>query len=344
MTVGIVKHSIYMEHIMDPYHPESPRRLEEIYAMLSGMGREGLVFIEPRMATHEEIALAHAPGYIASIAATKGKDHTRLDPDTSTCAKSYEAACMAAGGVLNLLDALQNGDVESGFALVRPPGHHAEYDRAMGFCIFNNIAVGARYLQSRHGLKRILIVDYDLHHGNGTQHSFYKDSEILYFSTHQFPYYPGTGGYREVGEETGKGYTVNIPFSYGMGDDEYEYVFREVLVPLADAYEPEIVLVSAGFDTYYNDPLGGMSVTENGFAVMTRILLDIAKENCNGRLACTLEGGYDVKGEASSVKAVITEMKGVPYSAPRKEISPSDEAIRVVDKVKGVLQPYWGDL
>ncbi len=344
MAVGIVKHEIYMEHVMDAYHPESPLRLEHIYTMLDEIGKENLVLIKPRMATHEEIALAHAPEYIASIAATKGKDYSRLDPDTSTCAKSYEAACMAVGGVLNLLDTVQNGDVDSGFALVRPPGHHAEYERAMGFCIFNNIAVGARYLQRKHGLKRILIVDYDLHHGNGTQHIFYRDFEILYFSTHQFPYYPGTGAYREVGEGAGKGYTVNVPFSYGMGDDEYEYVFRELLVPLAGAYKPEIVLVSAGFDTYYNDPLGGMSVTEKGFAVMTRILLDIAQKNCGGKLMCTLEGGYDVRGEASSVKAVLTELKGVPFTEPHREISPSDEAVQIVQRVKEVLRPYWGDL
>ncbi|MBA4416683.1 MAG: histone deacetylase [Syntrophus sp. (in: bacteria)] len=343
MTVGIVKHEIYMEHVIDEYHPESPRRLEYIYAMLDEMGQDDLIHIPPRMATHEEIALAHDPGYIASIAATQGKGHTILDPDTSTSPRSYEAACMAVGGVLNLLDALKRSEVDSGFALVRPPGHHAEHSRAMGFCIFNNIAVGARYLQKTYGFKRILIVDYDLHHGNGTQHSFYGDPEILYFSTHQYPYYPGTGGIRETGEGEGKGYTVNIPFSYGMGDNEYEYALREVLVPLADLFKPEIVLVSAGFDTYYNDPLGGMSVTEHGFAAMTRILLDIAKDYCNGRMMCVLEGGYDVRGLASSVKAVLMEMKGVLPAGYHKEISPSNEVIQVVGKVKEVLRPFWGE-
>ena len=238
MSVGIVKHEIYLEHVIDDYHPESPQRLEHVYAMLDEMGPEGLVFIPPRMATEEEIALVHEPGYIGVVASTKGKTHTRLDPDTATSPKSYEAACMAVGGVLELLDGIERSEVSSGFALVRPPGHHAERSRAMGFCLFNNIAVGARYLQKKYGLKRILIVDFDLHHGNGTQHSFYGDSGILYFSTHQYPYYPGTGSAREVGEGEGRGYTVNVPLSYGMGDDEYEYIFRGILTPLADRYQP----------------------------------------------------------------------------------------------------------
>ncbi len=342
MRVGIVKHEIYKEHVMDSCHPESPLRLEYIYAMLNEIRDGDLVFIEPRPATHEEIALVHEPRYIASIASTRGRDYFRLDPDTSTCEKSYEAALMAAGGILNLLDAVQDGRIDSGFALVRPPGHHAESGRAMGFCIFNNIAIGARYLQKKYRLKRVLIADFDLHHGNGTQRVFYKDPDILYFSTHQYPYYPGTGGYRDIGEAEGKGFTVNVPFSYGMGDDEYEYAFREILVPVANAYKPEFVLVSAGFDAYYSDPLGGMSVTEKGFAAMTRILLDTARKNCNGKLVCTLEGGYDVRGEASSVKAVLTEMKGIPFTGPTTSIGPSDDAIRIVGRVQETLEPYWG--
>jgi acetoin utilization deacetylase AcuC-like enzyme len=344
MGVGIVKHEIYLEHVMDDYHPECPERLRHVYAMLDEMGGEGLVLVKPRMATHEEIALIHEPSYVDVVASTKGRAHTRLDPDTSTSPKSYEAALMAAGGVLNLLEAVERSEVDSGFALVRPPGHHAERSRAMGFCLFNNIAIGARYLQRNYGTKKILIVDFDLHHGNGTQHSFYSDPGVLYFSVHQYPYYPGTGGLRETGEGEGKGYTVNVPLSYGMGDDEYEYIFRDLLVPLADGFKPEIVLVSAGFDTYYNDPLGGMTVTEKGFATMTRILLDIAGRQSKGKIAFALEGGYDVKGLASSVKAVIRELKGVTPEDPHKEISPSIEVITVVDKVKGVLKPFWGEL
>ncbi len=251
---------------------------------------------------------------------------------------------MAVGGVLELLDGVERGEVNSGFALVRPPGHHAERSRAMGFCIFNNIAIGARYLQAKYGYKRILIADFDLHHGNGTQHSFYRDPEILYFSIHQYPYYPGTGSMREIGDGEGAGYTVNVPLSYGAGDDDYEYTFRDVLVPLTRMFRPEIVLVSAGFDTYHKDPLGGMSVTESGYASMTRILLDIALEHCGGKMACVLEGGYDLRGLAASVKTVIMEMKGASVSGPRKDLGASKEIVEVVSKVKGVLKPFWGEL
>ena len=344
MSVGIVKHDIFMEHVIDDYHPESPQRLEQVYAMLAEMGPDGLSFIAPRMATREEIALVHEPAYIDIVASTKGRAHTRLDPDTATSPRSYEAACMAVGGVLELLDRIERSEVGSGFALVRPPGHHAERSRAMGFCLFNNIAIGARYLQSKYGLKRILIVDFDLHHGNGTQHSFYAERGILYFSTHQYPYYPGTGSAREVGDGDGTGYTVNVPLSYGMGDDDFEYVFRTLLVPLSDRFGPEIVLVSAGFDTYYSDPLGGMRVTEGGFGSMTRILLEIADKHCKGKVAFVLEGGYDVMGLAASVRQVIKELKRKSAGKPHRVISPSQDAVEIVGKVKAAIKPVWGAL
>jgi acetoin utilization deacetylase AcuC-like enzyme len=344
MTVGIVRDEIFLEHITDDYHPENPDRLRHIYSMLNSIDKDGIVYAPPRKATHDEIALNHELSYIDSIAATKDKAQKRLDPDTVTSQKSYDASCMAVGGVLKLVDMLVASEINNGFALVRPPGHHAERARAMGFCIFNNIAIAAKYLEKIHNLNRILIVDFDLHHGNGTQHSFYRDSKILYFSTHQYPYYPGTGWYEEVGDGEGEGYTVNIPFSYGMGDDDHVYAFREVLVPLSDLYKPEIILVSAGFDSYYNDPLGGMAVTEGGFAMMTRIILDIAEKHCNGKALFALEGGYDLSGLANSVKAVIMEMKGTPIFIPDKKATPSGEVIRIVNKVKQVLSPYWGKL
>lgn len=343
MNVGIVRDEIFLEHITDDYHPENPNRLKYIYAMLNSIDKGGVIYAAPRVATHEEIALIHDPAYISSIAATDGKMQRRLDPDTVTSPKSYEAACLAAGGVLQLADMLFAGEIQNGFALVRPPGHHAERNKAMGFCLFNNIAIGARYLEKKYGLKRIAIVDYDLHHGNGTQHSFYEDSSILYFSTHQYPYYPGTGWYNETGEGNGKGYTINIPLSYGMGDDDYEYAFREVLIPITEQYKPEAVLVSAGFDSYYNDPLGGMAVTEGGFATMTRILMEIADKHCNGKVLCSLEGGYDLNGLTTSVKAVTMELKGTPMYTPDKEINPSNEIKEIVGKVKQVLKSFWGD-
>lgn len=344
MGVGIVKHEIYLEHETDDFHPENPNRLRRIYAMLEEIGDNGLTYVQPRMATPEEIGLNHDSSYIASIAATQGKSPRRLDPDTVTSPRSYEAACMAVGGVLELSDKLMTSEVERGFALVRPPGHHAERGRAMGFCIFNNVAVGARYLQQRYGLKRILIVDWDLHHGNGTQHSFYKDCTVLYFSTHQFPYYPGTGHYDEVGDGEGKGYTVNIPLSYGMGDPDYVYAFREVLLPIVDIYKPEFIIVSAGFDPHRNDPLGGMTVTETGFATMTRLLMEVAEKHCKGRLLMALEGGYDLSGLTNSVKAVIMQMKGEGIGIAGQTEGHSAEITSTVSRVKDVMKAYWGTL
>lgn len=344
MKVGIVKDDIYLQHITDRFHPENPQRLHYIYDMLERLPQEDLVYVASRPASEDEICLIHTPRYHDYVAATAGKAYTQLDPDTSTSPKSYEAASMAVGGTLNLADAVMKGEVDNGFALVRPPGHHAERDRAMGFCLFNNIAIAARYLIKQYRLERILLVDFDLHHGNGTQHSLYDDPRVLYFSSHQYPYFPGSGWYSEIGQEKGKGYTVNVPLTYGMDDLDYDYIFRQLVVPLADAFHPEVVLVSAGFDTHRDDPLGGMAVTEAGYANMTRILLDIASRHCEGRMVVALEGGYDLNGLARSVQAMISEMKGTPLGAVMKAGEPCRGVMQTVDSVKEVLKAYWKTL
>ena len=281
-----------------------------IYSMLERMDQSGFVYVPARPASDEEIALNHTPSYVSMVRETAGKAARRLDPDTVTSARSFEAACFAAGGFLELIDARLSGRIDNGFALVRPPGHHAESHKAMGFCIFNNCAIGARYLQKKHGFDRIMIVDYDLHHGNGTQHSFYDDPTVLYVSMHQYPYYPGTGRYDEVGEREGRGYTVNVPMTYGMNDVDYVHVLREIVAPLSRAFRPRIVLVSAGFDIHRDDPLGGMNVTERGFARITRLLMDMAEKACEGKLVCVLEGGYNTAALAGSVEAVLKEARG----------------------------------
>jgi acetoin utilization deacetylase AcuC-like enzyme len=344
MTVGIVKHDIYLEHITDDFHPENPNRLVHIYTMLNELGSDGVVYVEPRMATHEEIALNHEMSYIDFVAGTKGKVQRRLDPDTATSPRSYEAACMAVGGCLELIDACMASKIDSGFALVRPPGHHAERGKAMGFCIFNNVAVGARYLEKKYGLAKICIVDWDLHHGNGTQHSFYEDKTVLYFSTHQYPYYPGTGWYDEIGSGEGKGYTINVPMSYGMGDPDYVCAFEEIILPIIRKYRPEIILVSAGFDTHHTDPLGGMAVTEGGFTRMTKMLMEVADEVCNGKLLCTLEGGYNLSGLTNSVKAVILQLRKTPLYMQEDKSDPSEAMKQTVGRVKQILKPYWDGL
>src|SRR5512139_3950724 len=277
--IGIVKDERYLEHVMDPGHPESPERLKVIYKMLEEAEMKGLFeMVKPRAATREELERIHTPSYIDLVASTAGKPYFRLDMDTSTCAKSYEAALWAVGGLLELIQAVLEKRLDNGFALVRPPGHHAERDRAMGFCLFNNVAIGARYALQRFSLQRVLIVDWDVHHGNGTQNSFYEDPQILYFSTHRYGFfYPGTGSATEVGRGKGEGFTVNMPIASRGDDSLYGNYFNAILKPIALEYKPQLVLVSAGFDIHYDDPLGGMEVTPKGFSRLTQILMEIAE-------------------------------------------------------------------
>ncbi len=344
MKVGIVMDDIYLDHVTEAFHPENPGRLRAIYAMLAQMDQRGFVYVPARQASDEEIALNHDPSYVSLIRETRDRPRRQLDPDTVTSERSYDAAGMAAGGFLELIDATLSGEIHNGFALVRPPGHHAESGKAMGFCIFNNCAIGARHVLEKRGLERVLIVDYDLHHGNGTQRSFYDEPAVLYVSTHQYPYYPGTGWFDEVGEKTGKGYTVNFPMSYGMYDADYIHVFEEIITPLSRLFRPEIILVSAGFDTHRDDPLGGMAVSERGFARMTRILMEIAESVCGGKLLCVLEGGYDLTALANSVETVLTELKGTSaLNTDRSVENPSRAIEDVVSRVKQTLKPYWGE-
>jgi acetoin utilization deacetylase AcuC-like enzyme len=242
---------------------------------------------------------------VSRIAETEGRGNTYLDPDTSACAHSWAAARTAVGGLFNLIDAVVEGRVRNGFALIRPPGHHAEARRAMGFCLFNNVALAARYALNRHGMQRVAIVDWDLHHGNGTQNAFYEDPRVLFISLHQYPHYPGTGGMREVGHGPGEGFTVNVPLASGAGDYEYLAVFHNLVVPLLEGYRPELILVSAGFDAHHRDPLGGMSLTEQGYEEMLKVLMHLADVLCQERLILTLEGGYNLEALRNSVERIL---------------------------------------
>ncbi|MBU1150236.1 MAG: histone deacetylase [Proteobacteria bacterium] len=342
---GIVKDMQYVRHGPEYGHPESPQRLISIYEMLDNPDMSWkFAWIDARYATREELERVHRPSYIDYIAATAGKT-MMLDPDTVATAETYDAARLAAGGFINAVDSVVSGETDNAFALVRPPGHHAQAAEAAGFCIFNNIAIGVRHALARHRMKRVLIVDWDLHHGNGTQEAFYEDRQVLYFSTHQSPAYPGTGGLMEMGEGEGFGYTLNVPLSPGAGDALYVRLFHDILSPIALAFRPEIILVSAGFDTYVGDPLGAMEVTPEGFACMTRILLDLADECCGGRLAATLEGGYNIQGLTKSVRAVLLELLGetrVTEETLIGMVAGTDEkASRVIRRVREQFDPYW---
>jgi len=303
---GIVRDPIYLKHDMGVYHPECPQRLEVIYEMIDELRHElNLADVPVRNAAIEEIATNHDPRYVTHIAATSGCGTTYLDPDTSACAHSWEAARTAVGGLFNLMDWVVEGKVRNGFALVRPPGHHAESRRAMGFCLFNNVALAAKYALNRHGMQRVAIVDWDLHHGNGTQNSFYDDPRVLFISVHQYPHYPGTGGIREVGQGPGEGYTVNVPLVAGAGDYEYLGVFHNLVVPVLEEFRPELILVSAGFDAHHRDPLGGMSLTEEGYEEMLKVLMHLATVASQERLILTLEGGYNLEALRNSVERIL---------------------------------------
>jgi len=305
---GFVYSEAYLQHDTGGYHPESPERLKAIVERLE---RDGiltkLVLIEPSSADLDWVATIHTRGYIEEVkrACLAGMRFLH-SPDTIICARSYDVALLAVGGVLRAIDAVMEGRVKNAFCAVRPPGHHALKNRAMGFCLFNNVAIGARYIQRKYGLTGVLIVDWDVHHGNGTQAAFYDDPTVLYFSVHQYPFYPGTGGSKEKGVGDGEGYTVNLPLPAGSGDEEYVRVFEEILRPKAIQFDPDFVLISAGFDPYDGDPIGEMRVTPEGFADLTRIIKGIAESCCEGRLVSVLEGGYNLKGLAESVEAHIS--------------------------------------
>jgi acetoin utilization deacetylase AcuC-like enzyme len=337
MKTGLVLDRRFEDHDTGAGHPERPERIRAIRDLMVQYRREDLVDVEPRMATPEEIALNHDPEHVARVATTADRAYAAFDADTPVCAKSYETATLAAGGYLRLLETILAGDVDNGFAFVRPPGHHAESDRAMGFCLFNNVAIGARWLRTR-GVGRILIVDWDVHHGNGTQDSFYDDPDTLYVSTHQFPFYPGTGAAREVGRGTAAGRTLNVPLPAGCGDDEYVAAFTELIAPIATQFRPEFVLISAGFDADYRDPLAGMQATDEGFRAMTRVLMQVADAHANGRVAAILEGGYDLGALRAAVPAVLDELAGTSLRAPLATPRPRGP---VLAPAHAAQTPYW---
>jgi acetoin utilization deacetylase AcuC-like enzyme/formylglycine-generating enzyme required for sulfatase activity len=302
---AFVYHDLYLEHRTPPGHPESPRRLTAIVEHLKANHLDNkLAALEPQPASEKWLATVHTPRYIerARRACAEGDQYLDTD-DVPISTRSYETAVLAAGGVLTAVDAVMKGQVQNAFCAVRPPGHHALAERAMGFCIFNNVAIGARYVQQQYGLARVLIVDWDVHHGNATQATFYDDPSVLYFSVHQYPFYPGTGTESETGKGAGLGTTINVPLPAGSDDDDFLEAFEKKLTPAADAFDPDFVFVSAGFDAHENDTLGGMRVTTPCFGRLTQIVKGIAERSCQGRLVSVLEGGYGLDGLASSVEA-----------------------------------------
>jgi len=299
---GLVYHPDYLEHRTGT-HPEAPERLVAIMERLEDRGLlERVVRIEPRVAGEEDILRVHTTGHLERVKNAVHDGLTHLDVDTVISGRSFEVALLAAGGVLEALDRIMEGEIRNALCLVRPPGHHATRDRAMGFCIFNNVAIGARYIQERYGIRRVLIVDWDLHHGNGTQDVFYEDGGVFYLSTHQSPHYPGSGSKQETGAGEGEGSTINLPFPAGTSEDVLLDSFRQALRDTTQIFVPEFIFVSAGFDAHRDDPLGNLNLTESGYAVLTELLLDAARVHCDGRLLSALEGGYNLRALSTSVE------------------------------------------
>ena len=300
---------LMMRHRTESGHPERPERLAVIREALDPL--KDLVVIRSRKARLDEIALCHDPRYVENVLKLIESGETELaGGDVSVSADSGEVALHAAGGVIEAVDAVLIGHAQNAFCAVRPPGHHARPAAAMGFCLFNNVAIAARHAQKQHGLERVAIVDWDVHHGNGTEEIFYSDGSVLFFSTHQWPWYPGTGLASETGEGKGAGLTINCPLPAGSGRAEVLGAFRDRLFPALENYRPQLLLISAGFDSRAGDPLGQFRLTDQDFADLTRMLLDFAAGPCSGRMVSLLEGGYNLPGLGAAVKSHVSQLIG----------------------------------
>ena len=340
MSLTLIHTERFAEHQTPPGHPERPERAE-VMDVVAGRWRDrGGEVVPPRPATDDQLSRVHDARYLRALAATAGRA-TKLDPDTYTSPESHEIALLAAGAAVQAVDHAMSGPDRRALALVRPPGHHAERDRAMGFCLFNNVAVAAAHARAG-GASKVAIVDYDVHHGNGTQHIFEDDPHVLYVSTHQFPYYPGTGAAGEVGRGAGTGFTVNLALEVGAVDEDYQTVFAAVILPVLVQFKPDLVIVSAGFDAHERDPLAGMRLSTGAFAAMTAELRGVAERCCQGRMALVTEGGYDLQALAASLDATLEALSG-PASAVRWPSSGivSMRGAASVAAVRPVLAPFW---
>ncbi len=294
----------YRDHAGPEGHPERPARLGAVAEAIAA--HPGCARLSPRLAEDDELLRVHTAEHLRVLRRAAQNAPTQLDADTYCGPRSESVARLAAGGLVEVVRAVAAGDAIRGLAAVRPPGHHAEAARAMGFCLLNNAAIAVRAIQAEGGAERVLVVDWDVHHGNGTQHVFEEDPSVLYFSTHQFPYYPGTGAADEAGRGRGTGATLNVPMPAGCGDTEYIGVFQRVLAPAARAFGPDLILVSCGFDAHRDDPLASMEVSGNGFLALAHLVRALADELCRGRLVFALEGGYSLSGLAEGTSAVVS--------------------------------------
>ena len=334
----LVSSTRFGQHQTPDGHPEQPARARVMSEVSQRWANAGGVVREPRRASREELARVHDADYLDKMASNAGQ-RLRLDADTYTSAESYDIALEAAGAAVMVVDhTLKTGT--PAMALVRPPGHHAEAGRAMGFCLFNNVAVAAAAARAS-GCDRVAVIDYDVHHGNGTQWMFYDDPGVLYISVHQYPFYPGTGAVTETGRADGAGFTVNVPLAAGAGDGDYDRVMRRVVAPVVGAFDPQVILLSAGFDAHVQDPLGGMLVSTEGFTSLTAHVQHLATTCCGGRLAVVTEGGYDLTALGACLDGTVRQLADaspVPESAPVGGTSRIDP---VLPEILQALEPSW---
>jgi acetoin utilization deacetylase AcuC-like enzyme len=339
LKIGIVRDERCLEHKTGHIHPDQPKRLRAIYRMLDTDFRSGLINIEAELASLEQLELVHTPIYIEKVLKTADHSFTSLAPDTPASAKTYLSAWLAVGGCIKALDALISGQCDVCFSLLRPPGHHALPDRAGGFCILNNLGIATRYALKQYGFQRILIIDWDIHHGNGLQDLFYGEREVLYFSSHDTLLYPYTGDWTETGKGRGEGYTINLPIPRELEDEEILHLYVEILGPVFRQFRPELILLGAGFDAHYQDPIGRSQLTENAFRWLTYLLIDLRAEvNCPPMLFA-LEGGYSPRALASSVREVL---KALSTEKNQKNLSAevTQRAAILVKKARRIHSRY----
>jgi acetoin utilization deacetylase AcuC-like enzyme len=341
MSLTVFTSDRFADHLNPPGHPERIERAEVMQVVASEFRQDGGTVAAPRSATIDELARIHDREYIGAIRETAGRA-VALDPDTYTSPDSYEVALLAAGAALNAVDHVLDGPRGTrALGMMRPPGHHAERNRAMGFCLFNNVAVAAAHARAR-GLARVAVVDYDVHHGNGTQWSFYDDPAVLFISSHQYPYYPGTGAAGDVGRGPGLGFTINFPIEAGAADADYDRIYATAAIPALRQFKPQLILVSAGFDAHMDDPLAGMRVTTREFGRLTAMIAAVADEVCEGRLVAVTEGGYDLAALAASLREAIKTLADratlKDYAAPTGSTARADSCLAAV---KPHIGKFW---
>jgi acetoin utilization deacetylase AcuC-like enzyme len=342
MPTGVIFSPDVRRHDPGEGHPESPARVDAVARALESEALSGRIeVVAPRPAEKEQVLLVHWERLYDEVIETRGRERTYLDLDTVASSETAGVAHLAVGAVLTGIERVVEGRLKNAFAVSRPPGHHAKPDKAMGFCFFNNVAVGATYALTRFQLRRVLVIDFDVHHGNGTQKAFYTSPQVLYISTHQHPHYPGTGAITETGKDDGEGFTLNVPMPAGMGDREYLRVFRDVILPVGIEYAPELVLVSAGFDAHRDDPLGGMELTAEGYAAMTREVLRLAEATCQGRVIFALEGGYHLRALEESLASVLGVLSG---EDTRPNSDPGVAGAELVSEVRRIHRAHWTSL